>query len=115
MFTANHLKSGAVEWGAGSAGELQQETPLPLHPRSLVPGGTHLSDHLDALQPEVLNSQSAALGPDRNAAARILARSFYKELRENGYTPKQLLALSTELIELITEDLARERSAKGQA
>jgi len=50
---------------------------------------------------------------DRAAGARILARSFYRELRENGYTPKQLLALSTELIDLITQDLQAER--KGAA
>ena len=50
---------------------------------------------------------------DRAAGARILARSFYRELRENGYTPKQLLALSTELIDLITRDLQAER--KGAA
>ena len=46
---------------------------------------------------------------DRSAGARILARSFYKELRSSGYTPKQLLALSTELIDLITQDLQQER------
>jgi len=46
---------------------------------------------------------------DRSAAARILARSFYRELRENGYTARQLLYLSTELIELVTQDLQRER------
>jgi len=46
---------------------------------------------------------------DRSAAARILARSFYRELRENGYTARQLLSLSTELIELVTQDLQRER------
>ena len=61
--------------------------------------------------------QAAATTPsvslDRSAGARILARSFYKELRENGYSPKQLLALSTELIDLITQDLAHER--KGAA
>ena len=50
---------------------------------------------------------------DRAAGARILARSFYKELRSSGYTPKQLLALSTELIDLITQDLQAER--KGAA
>ena len=54
-----------------------------------------------------------ALPFDRSAGARILARSFYKELRSSGYTPKQLLALSTELIELITLDLQSER--KGAA
>lgn len=52
---------------------------------------------------------------DRAAGARILARSFYKELRENGYTPKQLLALSTELIDLITQDLQAERTSDHRA
>lgn len=50
---------------------------------------------------------------DRAAGARILARSFYKELRENGYSPRQLLALSTELIDLITQDLQNERKAQA--
>jgi len=45
--------------------------------------------------------------PDHSAGVRILARSFYKELRSSGYTPKHLLALSTELIELITLDLRK--------
>ena len=58
----------------------------------------------------------APLSIDRAAATRILARSFYKELRESGYTPRQLLSLSTELIDLITQDLARERNeVKGAA
>ena len=54
---------------------------------------------------------------DRSAGARILARSFYKELRSSGYTPRQLLTLSTELIELITQDLQNERreAVKGAA
>jgi len=54
---------------------------------------------------------SLAANFDRAAGARILARSFYRELRENGYTPRQLLALSTELIDLITQDLQNERKA----
>ncbi len=59
---------------------------------------------------------AAPLAIDRAAATRILARSFYKELRESGYTPRQLLSLSTELIDLITQDLARERAeVKGAA
>ena len=60
---------------------------------------------------------TAALSFDRSAGARILARSFYKELRSSGYTPKQLLALSTELIELITQDLKSDRQdgVKGAA
>lgn len=65
-----------------------------------------------SVQP-AMKTPPTALPFDRSAGARILARSFYKELRSAGYTPKQLLALSTELIELITRDLQSER--KGAA
>jgi hypothetical protein len=53
--------------------------------------------------------------PDRSSAARILARSFYKELRSSGYTPRQLVALSTELIALITLDLRKDREEVKRA
>jgi len=43
--------------------------------------------------------------PQPPTAERVVARSFYRTLRENGYTPKELLAVSTELIDLITRDL----------
>ena len=72
-----------------------------------------MSDKL-AAQPATTHATTASLPDfDRAAGARILARSFYKELRSSGYTPKQLLALSTELIDLITQDLQAER--KGAA
>ena len=45
---------------------------------------------------------------DGSAGARIVARSFYKELRSNGFTPRQMLALSAQLIELITSDIRKE-------
>ena len=72
-----------------------------------------MSEKFAVQQPEGEQPASAPLPFDRAAGARILARSFYKELRSSGYTPKQLLALSTELIDLITQDLQRER--KGAA
>jgi hypothetical protein len=43
------------------------------------------------------------------SGARILARSFYRELRSNGYTPAELVAVSTELIELVTQELRSDR------
>lgn len=36
---------------------------------------------------------------------QILAKSLFKELRSSGYTPNQILSLSTELIDLVTQDL----------
>ena len=43
---------------------------------------------------------------------KILAKSLFKELRGNGYSANQILSLSTELIDLVTQDL---RDANTQA
>jgi len=44
---------------------------------------------------------------------RILAKSLFKELRGNGYSANQILSLSTELIDLVTQDL-RDANAQGE-
>jgi hypothetical protein len=36
---------------------------------------------------------------------RILARTFFNQLRSGGYTPNQIIEIATELIELVTVDL----------
>jgi hypothetical protein len=43
--------------------------------------------------------------PNREKALQILSKSIYKELRGNGYEPKQIVALATEIISLVTTDL----------
>jgi hypothetical protein len=88
---------------------LQLNTRQAQDPRSS--SRSKVSDKLVS-QPATDNTSSLP-NFDRSAGARILARSFYKELRSSGYTPKQLLALSTELIDLITQDLQADR--KGAA
>jgi hypothetical protein len=40
-----------------------------------------------------------------NKATKILAKSLFKELRGNGYSANQILGLSTELIDLVTQDI----------
>ncbi len=40
-----------------------------------------------------------------NKGTKILAKSLFKELRGNGYSTNQILNLSTELIDLVTQDL----------
>jgi hypothetical protein len=61
-------------------------------------------------------TQEAGLSADSreeaNAAERFVARSFYNELRENGYTAMELLAVSNELIGLVTQDLPDRRSSR---
>ncbi len=57
---------------------------------------------------ESTSSDRTVAANRRNAeaeAARVLGRSFYRELRSNGYTPKELLVVCTELIDLITKDV----------
>lgn len=46
-----------------------------------------------------------ATAPNREKALQILSKSIYKELRENGYEPKQIVALASEIISLVTNDL----------
>jgi len=36
---------------------------------------------------------------------KIIAKSLFKELKENGYDCRQIVSLSTELIGLVTTDL----------
>jgi hypothetical protein len=43
--------------------------------------------------------------PNREKALQILSKSIYKELRENGYQPNQIVALATEIISLVTTDI----------
>jgi hypothetical protein len=41
-------------------------------------------------------------------AARILARSLFRDMRQSGYSSPQILALATELIDLVTKDMRGE-------
>ena len=36
---------------------------------------------------------------------KILARTFFNQLRAGGYTPNQIIGIATELIDLVTTDL----------
>jgi hypothetical protein len=65
-------------------------------------------DMLDPTRPDLATRDERKALDEPNAADRIVARSFYTTLRENGYTPKELLAVSTELIELVTRDLEKQ-------
>jgi hypothetical protein len=38
-------------------------------------------------------------------ATKILARTFFNQLRSSGYTPTQVIAVATELIGLVTTDI----------
>lgn len=41
-------------------------------------------------------------------ALKILAKSMYKELRVQGYEPTQILGMATEIVSLVTSEIAHE-------
>ena len=46
-------------------------------------------------------------------AARILARSIYRELTSQGYDDKQIVALATELLAEVTASIGDQRPAEA--
>lgn len=42
----------------------------------------------------------------------ILARSLFRQMRAQGYSPEQIINLSSELIELVREDLRKDLPAE---
>jgi hypothetical protein len=44
----------------------------------------------------------------KNRSVRILAKSIFRELKTQGYDDKQIVALATELLSEVTDDMSRE-------
>ena len=58
--------------------------------------------------PQLLERPSSTPLPtraDSDRAVRILAKSLFRQLKGSGYENREILALSTELVGLITSDL----------
>jgi hypothetical protein len=53
-----------------------------------------------------MNTASPAVSRER--ALKILCKSLYRDLRQNGYEPKQIVAVASELISLVTSDIKEE-------
>ena len=88
-------------WAAAGGLQLQRSNPV----RCTVP------EEREKREP----TEASTTAPDPAVAARVLARSFYKELRSRGYGPNQLLAVSSELIGLVTQDLKSDREELSRA
>jgi hypothetical protein len=59
--------------------------------------------------PTLIEKEATLLPPgERDKAVRILAKSIFRELKTNGYSPRQIVALSSELIGLVTHDMRSE-------
>lgn len=48
---------------------------------------------------------------EQEKALKIIAKSLFRELKENGYDSRQIVSVSSELISLVTTDLRTTRSA----
>ena len=48
---------------------------------------------------------------ERDKAVKILAKSIFREMKTNGYETRQIVALSSELIGLLTETADKDRSS----
>src|SRR5450432_3126995 len=53
---------------------------------------------------DVSQGGHTAMSTDKKGT-KILARTFFTQLRAGGYTPNQILDIATELIDLVTTDL----------
>ena len=62
--------------------------------------------------PRMLDGRGTTVGMLDGKGARILAKSLFKELRGNGYSADQILALTTELIGLVTQNVAQRRQRR---
>lgn len=51
---------------------------------------------------------------DTRRAVSILARSLFRQMREQGYTPEQIIGLSSELITLVSDDLRQEKASDAR-
>ena len=54
---------------------------------------------MDALVSQAVRPQQ------QDRSLKIIAKSIFRELKENGYDSRQIVSLSTELIGLVTSDL----------
>ncbi len=57
---------------------------------------------------EALDGTSAR--GEREKALKILAKSIFRELKNNGYEAREIVALSTELLDLVTNEIRPDSS-----
>jgi pyruvate-formate lyase-activating enzyme len=58
--------------------------------------------------------EDTSLTTDKQST-RLLARTFFNQLRSSGYTPTQIIGMATELLDLVTEDLKGADKTVAQA
>jgi len=75
--------------------------PLRVSPRGMS---------VQTVQPEKNQADKIQSEPliQRNRSVRILAKSIFRELKTQGYDDRQIVALATELLSEVTDEMSRE-------
>ncbi len=60
---------------------------------------------------DCIERESATSPQARDRACRILAKTIYRELRQNGFDHKQIVAIAGELISQVTDEMRPEQAA----
>jgi hypothetical protein len=59
-------------------------------------------------------SEDTSLNTNKQAT-RLLAQTFFNQLRASGYTPMQIIGMATELLDLVSDDLKGVGKSVSQA
>ena len=62
-----------------------------------------------------MNPSVATPGNGHSRALKILAKSVFKELRQNGYTQTEIVAFTNVLLGLVTDEIKHHYSASSPA
>jgi hypothetical protein len=79
---------------------------MPCPPR----GGAAPSPHVTKMaQPFQMTSD-----PQDPRAVRILAKNIYREFRANGFSERDVMALASELLSLVTSEVKGQRGSENK-
>jgi hypothetical protein len=76
--------------------------------------GTWVVSQGDGVKQRTVGSEAATVSTDQRGT-KILARTFFSQLRAGGYTPNQIIAIATELIDLVASEIRESDRAHTHA
>jgi hypothetical protein len=59
---------------------------------------------------QLIEPEANTARAEREKAVKILAKSIFRELKSNGYQPREIVALSTELLGLLSTEIKSDSS-----
>ena len=110
------MQNGLREAEYGAIGSNGLHVARALHRTSRDSSGPIREDtsvqnvHTEKNQPDRNRGQAEPL-IQRNRSVRILAKSIYRELKSQGYGDRQIVALATELLSEVTDEMSRDSAA----